>query len=358
MKIKMNRLVTLSLMAGMSMCICTSCVKHVDVDAETLSGKEAENDTSSKKIKFPSLEEVSSYSFDQMIELAKDLDENTLIQAWGEPFSTGGQRIWKLSQDESTKYVEAFVQEGKVLSLNNSVPMYAVVAKKYNNVTYCFLDWSDYIIDSGKLCFMPAADVYGNAIECEVGDRFLLMTNGIVMESYPGQINPPYEAALTGRVSDDELKKINSVMEGALEGEDEPATESSGTKVSVDGSHGSITLNVPETWNWETTKGGGKLQTGTIGSYGIILKPGEAKQGQIEVFYTNAFGLCGTGLFSKKMTLANNPVWVYTYDGSKNWNYIVFDNDSPKIVVCHTNCSMWTDEMWDEAWSILDTISY
>ena len=138
----------------------------------------------------------------------------------------------------------------------------------------------------------------------------------------------------------------------------ELTTEIVGAEVSVDGSHGSITLNIPETWNWETTNNGGKLQTGTIGSYGIILKPNETKQGQIEVFYTNAFGLCGTGLFSNKTMLADNPVWVYTYDGSKNWDYIVFDSDSPKIVVCHTDCSTWTDEMWDEAWLILETTSF
>ena len=358
MKIKMNRLVTLSLMAVMSMCICTSCVKHVDVDAETLSGKEAENDTSSKKIKFPSLEEVSSYSFDQMIELAKDLDENTLIQAWGEPFSTGGQRIWKLSQDESTKYVEAFVQDGKVLSLNNSVPMYAVVAKKYNNVTYCFLDWSDYIIDSGKLCFMPAADVYGNAIECEVGDRFLLMTNGIVMESYPGQLNPPYESVPTGRVSDDELKKIESAMNGTDLFEDVNAStnDESGNRAFVTGPYGKLSLMVPETWSYEIANvDGEKLLTGC---YGIILKPNGIDNGQIEVVCADNFAVCGTGLVNEKNTLAGSPVRVGTYDADAHWSFIVFEGENPQVVVNHTDCTSWSDSTWNEAWSILDTISF
>ena len=212
MKNKMNRLVTLFMMAVMSMSICTSCVKHVDADAETLSGKEAENDTSSKKIKFPSLEEVSSYSFDQMIELSKDLDENTLLQAWGEPFSTGGQRIWKLSQDGISKYVEAFVQDGKVLSLNSSVPMYAVVAKKHGGETYCYLDRNDYTIDAGKLCHLPRSDAYGNPVDYEVGDRLLVQSNGIIVETYPGDIANPYEVIQQGKVSDDDLKRIESSM--------------------------------------------------------------------------------------------------------------------------------------------------
>ena len=83
----------------------------------------------------------------------------------------------------------------------------------------------------------------------------------------------------------------------------ELTTEIVGAEVSVDGSHGSITLNIPETWNWETTNNGGKLQTGTIGSYGIILKPNETKQGQIEVFYTNAFDLIDMLLTDRPDTL-------------------------------------------------------
>ena len=43
---KMKYVFVLSIMAAVSMCVCTSCVKQVtDADAETLSGKEAENDT-------------------------------------------------------------------------------------------------------------------------------------------------------------------------------------------------------------------------------------------------------------------------------------------------------------------------
>lgn len=159
---------------------------------------------------FPTLSEVTSYSFDQLIELVKDLDEDTLIRAWGEPYKTQYQRIWKVEQNGKTAYVEAFVQDGKVLSVNNSTPMYAVVAKKHHGETYCFLDWGNYSIDRSKLCHMPKADVYGNSITCEVGDKICLATNGIVMESYPGMINDPYEAVHEGRLTDEEMKKLES----------------------------------------------------------------------------------------------------------------------------------------------------
>ena len=349
----------ISAMAVLSLSICTSCVKQVsDADAETLSEKDTESDTGSKGEDIPSLQEIASYTYDQLIDLSRKVDENMLKEAWGEPYISDFQRVWKYELDGDTGYVEADVLEGKVESLNHSVPMYAVVVKKQNGVTYCFLDWSDYIIDKKKLCFMPEADLYGNAIECEVGDRVLLKCNGIVMESYPAQINLPYEAVPTGRVTEDELNKINSMMEGEPFGEDQTEFLDPGTEVSADGVNGRIELKVPATWNWEVANDDRKLQTGTLGSYGIILKPNEAKEGQIEVFCTKSFGLCGTGLVSNKTTLAGNPVWVHTNDGNKHWDYVVFEGDPPQIIVCHTDCSTWTDEMWDEAWSILDTISY
>ena len=358
MKIKMNRLVTLSLMAVMSMCICTSCVKHVDVDAETLSGKEAENDTSSKKIKFPSLEEVSSYSFDQMIELSKNLDENTLLQAWGEPFSTGGQRIWKLSQDGISKYVEAFVQDGKVLSLNGSVPMYAVVAKKHGGETYCYLDWNDYIIDAGKLCHLPRSDAYGNPVDYEVGDRLLVQSNGIIVETYPGDIANPYEVIQQGKVSDDDLKRIESSMSSTdiFVEENVPANDESVESAFVIGPYGKISLKVPETWSYEIANvDDDKLLTGC---YGIILKPNGIENGQIEVIVADNFAVCGTGLVNEKNMLAGTPVRVGTYDSDKHWSFIVFEGDNPQVVVNHTDCTSWPDSFWDEAWNILDTISF
>ncbi len=183
------------------------------IESSTFSENETENNTENNKATdLPPLSEVATYSFDQMYDLSNGIDENTLIQMWGEPFKTGYQRIWSVEIGGKTKYVEAFVQNGEVGSLNNSVAMYAVVAKKDNGETYCFLDYKDYILDRGKLCHLPQTDVYGNAIECEVGDRLLIECNGIIVEKYPGDIEKPYKATFQGKVSAEDMKKIESEL--------------------------------------------------------------------------------------------------------------------------------------------------
>ena len=61
---------------------------------------------------------------------------------------------------------------------------------------------------------------------------------------------------------------------------------------------------------------------------------------------------------NEKKTLAGSPVKVGTYDADKHWSFIVFEGDNPQVVVNHTDCTSWKDSTWDEAWSILDSISF
>ena len=228
MRKRINRIIGLSCITVLCMCIFASCVKKPSPNEESSAAEEKSTQSGDNKASdIPTLSEVTSYSDDQMINLSKELDEDTLIKVWGEPFKTQYQRIWKIEQDGKTKYVEAFVMDGKVESLNNSVAMYAVVAKKHGGEIYCFLDWNDYIIDSGKLCHLPGSDVYGNSIDCEIGDRLLLQSNGIIIETYPGDIANPYEAIPQGKVSDEDMKRIESSMSstGVFVEENVPAND-------------------------------------------------------------------------------------------------------------------------------------
>ena len=359
MRKRINRIIGLSCITVLCMCIFASCVKKPSPNEESSAAEEKSTQSGDNKASdIPTLSEVTSYSDDQMINLSKELDEDTLIKVWGEPFKTQYQRIWKIEQDGKTKYVEAFVMDGKVESLNNSVAMYAVVAKKHGGEIYCFLDWNDYIIDSGKLCHLPGSDVYGNSIDCEIGDRLLLQSNGIIIETYPGDIANPYEAIPQGKVSDEDMKRIESSMSstGVFVEENVPANDESEGTASIIGPYGKISLKVPKTWSYEIANvDDEKLITGC---YGIILKPNGTGDGQLEVVIADNFAVCGTGLVNEKKTLAGSPVKVGTYDGEKHWSFIVFEGDNPQVVVNHTDGTSWKDSTWDEAWSILDTISF
>lgn len=124
----------------------------------------------------------------------------------------------------------------------------------------------------------------------------------------------------------------------------------------IGGPYGEISVTVPPTWIAEIAPVDSDLMM--YGLYGLILKPESAANGQIELFCTDSFGVCGTGLEEKEMSLAGSTVCVGTYDGHEHWDFIVLKNGKPEIVAQHTDCSSWEDSMWDEALAILDTVTF
>ncbi len=142
---------------------------------------------------------------------------------------------------------------------------------------------------------------------------------------------------------------------------DEPYTVYGGGMPGMDtasagGPYGQISVYIPDNWTVEAAPAGSDKMM--YGLYGLILKPEEARSGQIELFCIENFGVCGTGLSEEKMTLAGYTANVGTYDNHSHWDFIVFKNDGPQIVAQHTDCASWTDEMWDEALAILDTVKF
>ncbi|MBQ8996071.1 MAG: hypothetical protein IJ091_09660 [Oscillospiraceae bacterium] len=124
----------------------------------------------------------------------------------------------------------------------------------------------------------------------------------------------------------------------------------------VSGPYGQLSVAIPDNWSAEAAPlESGKLMTGL---YGLILKPNGVSSGQIEVYCTDSFGVCGTGLSEEKISLAGTTVTVGTYDDHPHWDYIAFGGEEAKIVAQHTECSTWKDEMWKEALAILDTVQF
>ncbi|MBR1741856.1 MAG: hypothetical protein IJ733_08290 [Lachnospiraceae bacterium] len=123
---------------------------------------------------------------------------------------------------------------------------------------------------------------------------------------------------------------------------------------SVVGPYGQISVSIPETWNAETYPvDSGEM---TVGLYGLFLYPKDAKEGHIELFYADSFGVCGTGLSQEEITLAGDSAYMGTYDNNEHWNFITYGGANTKIVATHSDCDSWTDEAWEEALSILDTV--
>ena len=128
------------------------------------------------------------------------------------------------------------------------------------------------------------------------------------------------------------------------------------TTMGIGGPYGEITVGKLDGWSIEVAPvDSGKL---SYGHYGLILKPEDAKDGQIEVFCIDGFGVCGTGLETEEITLAGYTAYMGTYDDHDHWDYILIKGEKPEIVAQHTECDSWTDVMWEEALSILDTVRF
>ena len=132
--------------------------------------------------------------------------------------------------------------------------------------------------------------------------------------------------------------------------------ESEADIVFVGGPYGEISVELPENWSVETAP----VDSNTMmyGLYGLILKLESSTDGQIELFCSDSFGVCGTGLRQEEATLAGGAAHIVTYDDHEHWDFITFGESRPQIVAQHTDCSSWTDDMWDEAMEILDTMKF
>lgn len=116
------------------------------------------------------------------------------------------------------------------------------------------------------------------------------------------------------------------------------AQEVKGTTVTQPGPYGSITLTIPDGWEYHECSAGDDALFGS--SYGIQICP-VGQKGCVEIGYSDAFGVCGTGLEEKHETVAGADANIGYYDGSKIWSYVVFRGDNEKIVA-----ETWGVDAW------------
>ncbi len=117
---------------------------------------------------------------------------------------------------------------------------------------------------------------------------------------------------------------------------------------------GELSITVPESWTCEVSKvGDDKL---VADAYGFILAPDSADEGHIEVFCSENFGVCGTGLKSEEIELAGLKAHVGTYDEHEHWDFIIIGEDQPQIIAQTVGCDSWFGSQFEEAQAVLDTL--
>ena len=116
------------------------------------------------------------------------------------------------------------------------------------------------------------------------------------------------------------------------------------------GSYSNITLTIPYNWNYEIERGN------NADEYCIAFWPADQTEGKIKMWYYTAFGVCGTGLKEKEITIGTYKARKGTYDNRKTWDFISFADMPGSYVAMNEGADKWWSQYGDEAMQILSTI--
>ncbi len=126
------------------------------------------------------------------------------------------------------------------------------------------------------------------------------------------------------------------------------------TTLTSGGALGELSITLPESWKAEISTADDEKIAG--GNYGFILTPDTADEGHLEVFCSDSFGVCGTGLKSEETELAGQKAHIGTYDDHEHWDFIIIGEDKPQIIVQSVGCDSWMSFQWEGVMAVLDTL--
>ena len=116
------------------------------------------------------------------------------------------------------------------------------------------------------------------------------------------------------------------------------------------GAYSNIALTIPHDWEYETERGNNS------GEYCISFWPADQTEGKIKMWYYTVFGVCGTGLEEKEITVGEYEAWQGTYDNKKVWDFISFKGMPGSYVAMNEGADKWWSQYGDEAMQILSSV--
>lgn len=141
----------------------------------------------------------------------------------------------------------------------------------------------------------------------------------------------------------------------------DPVPEPKPAVTTAEFTHGYVdmALQLPEGWSWETVSDNGSNKTEGIRFY----KTADTAVSYTLLCWTGGYGICGTGVTSEELTLANGmKVWQHTEEDTEKGTMVmadIFFEDAPGSYVASPSDTM-TTEVWnanrDELLNILGTV--
>ncbi len=114
-----------------------------------------------------------------------------------------------------------------------------------------------------------------------------------------------------------------------------------------------IFLSLPE--DWEYTETGNEPDSETNRS-GISFYHSSDPENNITIEFTDAFGVCGTGLRTQDITINNYTASMGIYDSCPTFSYIVFENTPGFYVIYNNADALWWQKYEDDVRAIFSTL--
>ncbi len=126
-----------------------------------------------------------------------------------------------------------------------------------------------------------------------------------------------------------------------------------GTLYTQSGPYGELSITLPDRWDAECVGIDSEQSVG--GLYGFILRKSECPDSQVTLSYYEPFGVCGTGLVEKEITIAGCKACAGYYDGYDYWNFIYYKGACEGVVAV-SGIAEKDEELYEEVLTILDTV--
>ena len=122
------------------------------------------------------------------------------------------------------------------------------------------------------------------------------------------------------------------------------------TKVSASHDELTLSINIPEGWEYEI-----KEYSDEYSGFGIYFWPEGETDGKLSFLYYDAWGVCGTGLKSETIEIGGYEASKGNYNDGI-WEFICFRNEPGWCVILNDAAYAWLGKRMDEAMEIIDTV--
>ena len=110
----------------------------------------------------------------------------------------------------------------------------------------------------------------------------------------------------------------------------------------VSGAAGTLRVQVPDGWKYEI------CPEGTLDGSGSC----------VQLYWSDSFGVCGTGLKEESLTLAGDSVSAGYYDGDKNWTFLSYQGKNSGIIAWADPNAPWFAAQGEQVLAVLDTVEW